>query len=629
MITHLNTLVEQQVRRNLNVSPDEFEYLRHPSPEHLHDPICYKDMRELVMYLHKFRQKQDTDPNALLVIDGDYDTDGICASAILTAALSVFGFRFRVHIPTMAEGYGLSPRVVDTIRNNYPNVSLILTADNGIQAFQGVSYAKYHGIDVLITDHHPGAEHVPGALAVVDPNRVDDLYPFKGNSGACVAWKAMLAYAQLFEKDKLEYIQKLIVFAGLSNIADVMPIRNENRYTVVAALKIMDEILSKKMYKDIMDTPWTEYNTVFHGLYDLVTLLQESKDEKRRANGKKPVPLPQNEELFSWYLSPLLNAPRRVHDTCLEGLSAFLVSDTLTRRQVIRRLIELNDEKSKLRDKVLGALDLSCSHPVVCANTRKGISGLVAGKLSENSLLPSIVFSRYNPDDEIVIYEQVPEDGKLTGSGRSNKMVPLDLVIEKINQIHPGMITGGGHATAAGVTINASDYKEFCHAFAKVLPEVYDEVLKSGIVEVVPENKIVLDIRSVGKIIAEYQVVIDGEFGTEKVEIEKGTFAHDVKTAIDFLESLRPFGQDFEAETSFGLIFDRGIMDLPEFQWNPDFWKTFKFSIHGVEVLTFDEKWANTVKEALIHGEKVVANGQLKLNEFRGVVTPQMILSEK
>ena len=175
-MTELHVLVEQQVRRHLNVSPDEFDYLTHPSPNHLHDPFYYKGMREFVMALHAFKEEQTKNPDLLLMVDGDYDTDGICAATILTAALSVFGFQFRVYIPTMEDGYGLSPTAIDKMKQTHERdgkqIGMIITADNGIAAFSGIDYANSLKISVLVTDHHPPKETLPAAKVIVDPYQI-------------------------------------------------------------------------------------------------------------------------------------------------------------------------------------------------------------------------------------------------------------------------------------------------------------------------------------------------------------------------------------------------------------------------------------------------------------------------
>lgn len=619
-----HSILEQQVQRHLNVSTEEFEYLTHPAPQHLHDPFYYKNMRELVTYLRRLKQKQEKDENLLLVVRSDYDTDGILASVILTAALSVFEFRFRVYIPSMEDGYGLSAKDIDKIKaQNEPEgykIGAILTADNGIASFSGISYAKQKGIDVLVTDHHPSGMKLPKGVIAVDPWVEGDQYPFKKNSGATVAWKTMLAYAEMFEKEKKPLIERLIVFAGISNIADVMPVRNENRYMVKAALGIVDSLKKQPTYKDMADTIYPGYNTAFHGLFDLISLLQQSKDAKRAEKKKRPVPLPKNEELFSWYLGPLLNAPRRVHDTCLEGMMAFLVSDMKTRQYAIRRLIELNEEKSELRDKVLKSLGAGPKPMVLCVNTRKGISGLIAEKLAEESSLPSIVFSIDCPEDETIIYENPPKGIRISGSARSNPAIPLDRIMEKVNKRFPNMLTGGGHATAAGFSVKSDDFQTFQNIVFGIAKEVYLEVQSEAEIILVPENSVTIYIEK-DRLIAETESIEGEELRKIKQELETKTFCSDMKTAITFLESLRPYGEGYLTEPTIKLVFDQSIYSHG---WDPSFWKTFKCNLYGVEILTFDEKWANQVKTDLEEGRTITAVGKLKLNEFRGTITPQI-----
>lgn len=622
----LNALLEAQVRRHLDVSPEELEYLRHPDPAHLHEPLSYKNMQELVLRLHELKKLQEKHPENLLVVHGDYDTDGICAAVILAASLNMFGFKFRIHIPTMEDGYGLTRTSVEKIRERFGKngnkVHTILTADNGISAFGGVAYAKMLGIRVLVTDHHPSDGDLPDADVVVDANRPGDLYPFKGNSGACVAWKAMLAYANAFERKNRSLIERLIVFAGLSNVADVMPMRNENRYTVTAALAIVKDLLAKGP----SETGIRYYDTAFEALYDLVTELQADKDRKRKKKGKKkPVPLPMNEELFSWCLSPLLNAPRRVHDTCLEALSVFLVSDRDIRKRLIGRLLELNETKGIMRDRVLDAV--GTPDVLLCANTKKGISGLVAGKLSERTGLPSIVLSRNDPDYPNPVYTDLtmPKDGTLSGSARSNELYPLNELIAEINARIPGLVRGGGHAGAAGITIQAKDYGRVRGLIGEILPAIYARAVAEARVRTVPENALDLYVTENG-LIARYQVLDEkGAITYGQVSLAEKTFAADAKEAYAFIESLRPFGEGYMREPAFRLVFDRGIY---KHGWNPDFWKTFKCDVYGVEVLTFDGAWANEVKAALAKGAVVTGVGKLRMNEFRGRVTPQIVLEQ-
>lgn len=628
----LQNLVSSQVRNHLNIDEKQLDYLSHPSPSHLHDPLYYKDMRELVTHLHQFKKKQEKDPSLLLIVDGDYDTDGVCSAVILNAALSVFGFNYRIYIPTMVDGYGLSANTVDKMMSDYCNdgerIGMILTADNGIRAFSGVSYAKKLGIDVLITDHHPSDGHkIPDAKAVVDPLRKDDLYPFKGNSGATVAWKTMLAYANLFDKDKVELIEQLIVFAGISNIADVMPMQGENRYMVVRAMDIIRGLLKCTSYKDIKDTPYESYNIAFYGLYDLITMLQENKDKKREEAKKKPFPLPTNEELVVWYISPILNAPRRIHSTCFEALCVFMVEDDQVRRLAVEKVLKLNDEKSEIVRRITDALPKDVPN-VLCVNAEHGIAGLIAARILELTGKPAVVFSSPNPNNEDIVYKDMPNVGILSGSARSAGAYDLSMILEEMNRQHPGFVKGGGHSGAAGLSINGSDFRRFVTLFNDVAEQVREKVESSQEVVLVPSNTIILTLTKAG-LRAEYEIMENDSIKVTNTSLDITTFDKDVMETIAFMDSLRPFGRDFNtAQTRIIFKFDK---DVESFQWNPDFWegKTFKFELWGVACLTFDKDWADTVKTGLELGQTFEADVSLKLNNFRDMITPQFVLTPK
>lgn len=627
-MTSLRAVTENQIRAFLNVSDDEFIKLRNPAPEHMHDPGLYSDMAKAAAYLHEEKIRQTRDPQKILAMFGDYDTDGVCASAVASAALSVFGFRYMIGIPTMDEGYGINRNAVDRMKGIVEKqgykIDMLLTADNGISAYDGIAYAAEQGITVVVTDHHPGGPKLPqGAMVCVDPWKKDDQYPFKYNSGATVLWKLMLEYAMLYERDKLPLIERLIVFAGLSNVGDVMDIVDENRYMVVAAMRILNELRHEYDYKKMAGTEYEAYNTVFWGLHDLICLLQESKDAKRREKKKRPIPLPDNEELISWYLSPMLNAPRRVHETCLEAMSALMISDHETRQSIIRNLIELNSMKTEFRDKVLKKLDPKDESPVICVNTRTGISGLIAGQLSEHWEMPSVVFSKRDDASDIVVYDEIPAEGTITASARSTEICPIDKVLTEIERQFPGlMIKSGGHATAGGITINAKDYPKLKEILPEICRKIIDANKAAGVA--VAENKVRISCMG-GNLSVSFIRLIEGVPTMQTEFLDSKLFANDVMATYNFLDSLRPFGKSFEANTQFELAID--TYSVLNMEWDPGFWQTFKFNMFGIECLTFDKAWADKVKEDLKQNKVIEASVQIKMNKFRGNVTPQFQLS--
>lgn len=625
----LRAVTENQIRAFLGVSDDEFTAMQNPAPEQMHDPGLYSDIDRLVAYLHEEKARQAADQQKMLGVFTDYDTDGTCAAGVLSASLAVFGFRYLVGIPNMEEGYGLSRAALDRmngiIRKEGFKLDMMLTADSGINAHDGIAYAAEQGITVLVTDHHPAGPALPqGAMVCVDPWKKGDKYPFKYNSGATVAWKVMLRYAEKYEPAKKPLIDRLIVLAGMANVGDIMQITDENRYMVVAAVAELNRLRREFDYRKMSDIGIEAYDAVFWGLHDLIELLQASKDAKRRAAGKNPVPLPHDEELISWYLAPMLNAPRRVHGTCLEAMSAFLVSDHEIRRDIIRHLIELNAIKTDFRDKVLDKLDENDDSPVVCVNTRHGISGLIAGKMAENRDMPSIVFSRRDDSNDIVVYDDVPEEGRLSASARSSEVCPLDRVIEEVNRMYPGMISGGGHATAAGISIDARDYKKL----KEILPDICRRIIgqNRAAMGAVTENKVCI-VCNGGTLSMRFTRVEEGVPVQHEEFLDFRLFANDVSATYHFLESLRPFGAGFEVDTRFELYVDAATLCNRDMRWNPDFWETFKFNLYGVECLTFDIEWADKVKRDLCDKKPIKAVAKIKMNTFHGKTTPQFQLS--
>ena len=168
------------------------------------------------------------------------------------------------------------------------------------------------------------------------------------------------------------------------------------------------------------------------------------------------------------------------------------------------------------------------------------------------------------------------------------------------------------------------DLERFKELVIRFIPEVQEEVRMELTGPLVPENKLILTLGQ-GTIWAYCPAVTNENQPTVSCEeVATTTFASDVKASISFLDALRPFGEGFQGQTE--LLFQLSPQVFKH-QWNPNFWKTFKFNLYGVEVLTFDISWAEQVKAALDRNETMVAKATLKLNEFRGTITPQLILS--
>lgn len=651
-------LVRTRTIEATGMTKDELKSLMYADDSILHDPFLYDGMSDLVNKLHQFKERQIQNRNLLLVIDTDYDTDGVMSAAVLSAALDVFNINYRIYIPSMNDGYGLSKKAVHEMKSQFEQnghqIDTILTADNGTNAIDGVNEAIVNGIHVLVTDHHLGGDDYSDAEVIINPNKTmpdgsPEPYPFKGNAGAAVAWKAMMAYATRYDVDKKPLIYDLIVFAGIANVSDVMPILDENHYMVkkavieiqrlihISTLYDGNQPLMENPYADIKNTNYPHYNAVFFGLYDMINLLQASKDEKRREQNKKPIPLSNDEELIGWYLSPMINAPRRIHATSLEAMIALMSPNPDQRQSNILSMISMNAEKSELRNAVTEKLswDDLCSKygNVLFVNAQHGISGLIAGQVTQRTGKASIVFSLPTTSD-VKIYTSHQFDERfdsdslvIAASARSTAAQPLNVIMARINAIRPDIIVGGGgHAAAAGYSIWYKYLSDFEILFNNVAKQVeneieneYERMVRDGEITPQVENIITLSLRNHEDTPqSAYYNILDN----------KTTFAGDMMRIHSFQNDLKPFGKDFNAQTVFQLDIEPLELTSSDYDLNLNFWKTLKFTLYGVDVLTFNIDLANLIKDRIREKNPAILTVKAKLvmNKFRGNITPQLQL---
>ena len=510
------------------------------------------------------------------------------------------------------------------------------------------------GIEVLVSDHHLGNQYYSKAAVIVNPNKVlnngkPEPYPFKGNAGAAVAWKVMMAYAIRYAPEQIPLIRDLIVFAGIADVSDVMPIIDENHYMVKQAVCEIKRLVSirdsynkgpwknENLYQEVKDTPYLHYNTVFWGLYDMLTLLQKNKDDKRASNHKKPIPLATDEELIGWYLSPMINAPRRIHATSRESMLSLMAVDKELRQRSILSMIEMNEEKSRLCDDITDKLnwDLLNQHfgNVLFINAQHGISGLVAGRITQKTGKAAIVFA-LPTSSERKIYNHDEFDSRfdsdqliIQSSARSTATQPLNVIMARIQEIRPDIIVGGGgHAQAAGYAIRYKYLDSFSALFDNVAKQVeaeiktqYNEAIANGEIEPAIQNTIRLSV---------YDGNDTPEYAWYNINHNSETFLKDVHAVINLQQELKPFGKDFDAQTHFQLDIDPMALLDPKYKLDLNFWKTLKFDLYGVKVLTFNTELADLIKTRIKMKNPTIitVNAKLTMNEFRGRFTPQFQL---
>ena len=197
----------------------------------LSDPFLMKDMDKAVERIHRAIENEEK-----IVIYGDYDVDGVCATATLFSYLESVGANVYYKLPSREnEGYGLNSAVLKKFRDK--GVDLVITVDNGISAIDEVAYANSIGLDIVITDHHLPKDKIPSALAVVDPLQPDDESPCKILAGVGVAFKLVCALEGASCEEMLDFYAD---FVCVGTVADLMLLEGENRTIVKAGLEILN-----------------------------------------------------------------------------------------------------------------------------------------------------------------------------------------------------------------------------------------------------------------------------------------------------------------------------------------------------------------------------------------------------
>ena len=383
--------------------------------EPLSDPFAIKDMDRAVERLHRAVEAEEP-----IVIYGDYDVDGVTATAILYEYLSNLGAQVRCKLPLRNEGgYGLNRDALKKLADK--GYTLVVTVDNGIAAVEEAAYARELGIDLVITDHHLPSGSLPEAVAVVDPNRPDDTSPFKYLCGAGVAFKLCAAMEGCDPAEMLDVCGDL---AAIGTVADVVPLVGENRTLVREGLALLED-------------------TVRPGLAALL--------EAAGCAGK-----PVTSELIGYSIAPRLNAAGRM-DTAAIALKLLLCENEEQADGIAARLTEINTTRQHTEQEVLAAALAQLDADPIRAHDRvlvvagegwhPGVLGIVASRLTERFGRPSIVVSL--------------SDGEGRGSGRAPSHFDLHGALEGC----AGLLTRyGGHAAAAGMTIEEDKLPVFRQA---------------------------------------------------------------------------------------------------------------------------------------------------------------------
>lgn len=401
--------------------PDEVEAHRTPSIRgFMPDPSIFRDMDRAAA-----RLADAVIAGESVAIFGDYDVDGATSAAVMVRLLRDLGLSPRAYIPDrLTEGYG--PTEAALLRLQAEGANLIVTVDCGAQAFEPLAAAEAAGIEILVVDHHKCATELPRAHAVVNPNRLDEAEGAAHGHLAAVGVCFLLGAALIrtlrmrgFFADRAEpRLLDLLDLVALGTVADVAPLRGLNRAFVAQGLKVMAQ----------------RRNIGLAALTEAARLTRA----------------PTCSDL-GFALGPRINAGGRVGRADL-GVRLLTTNDPAEARAIAEELNHFNDERRAIEAGVQAtaetAIDRNRQVAVVSGEGwHPGVIGIVAGRLKEKLDRPAIVIA-------------IDEHGLGKGSGRSIAGVDLGAAILAAKE-HGLLIAGGGHAMAAGLTIEAHRIAEF------------------------------------------------------------------------------------------------------------------------------------------------------------------------
>ncbi|QSX34442.1 single-stranded-DNA-specific exonuclease RecJ [Shewanella avicenniae] len=376
-----------------------------------------------------------------IVIVGDFDADGATSTSVCLLALRMFGYNHCDYlIPNRFDfGYGLSPEIVAVAQQM--GAELLITVDNGISSIDGVAAAKAAGMQVVVTDHHLPCSQLPAADAIVNPNQPGCRFASKSIAGVGVAFYLMTALrAELRSRDyfaqrgmqqpNLAYLLDLV---ALGTVADVVALDSNNRILVDAGLKRVRAGQCRV------------------GIIALLEVARRAPEKIVAAD-------------FGFAVGPRLNAAGRLDDMSL-GVETLLCDDMMSARRMAAELDGLNQERreleagmqqealQRLRTLEFGQADMPWGIALYQADWHQGVIGILASRIKERYHRPVIAFAEAS-------------DTEIKGSARSIAGLHMRDVLELVNSRHPGMIKKfGGHAMAAGLTLEKSAFNQFAQAF--------------------------------------------------------------------------------------------------------------------------------------------------------------------
>ena len=424
------------IRRGITTESAAKRFFR-PQLADLINPFLMKDMDAAVDRLNDAMGHKER-----ILVYGDYDVDGCTAVALVYKFLRQFYSNIDYYIPDRYdEGYGVSKKGIDFAKET--GVKLIIILDCGIKAIEEITYAKEQGIDFIICDHHVPDEEMPPAVAILNPKRPDDTYPFKNLCGCGVGFKFMQAFAKN-NNIPFSRLVPLLDFCAVSIAADLVPVVDENRILAFHGLKQLNQnpSLGLKAIIDICGLNGRELS-----MSDIIFKIGPRINASgRMENGKKSVDL-----LVEREYSMALDQAKHI-DEYNEQRKDVDRQMTEEANQIVARL-----ESQKHQSSIV----------LYDEHWKKGVIGIVASRLTEIYFRPTVVLTR--------------DENLATGSARSVAGFDVYAAIKSCRDL---LLNFGGHTYAAGLTMKWADVKEFRERFQTYVEQHIEPEQREAILDI-------------------------------------------------------------------------------------------------------------------------------------------------
>lgn len=443
------------IQRGVHTFEEAKKFFR-PDLSELYDPFLMKDMDKAVA-----RLKKAIDNGEKIMVYGDYDVDGTTSVALVYSFIHTLYQQVDYYLPDRyKEGYGISTQGIDFAADN--DFTLIVALDCGIKSIDKIEYAKSKGIDFIICDHHRPGDVLPAAVAVLDPKRSDDTYPFDELSGCGIGFKLIQGYAQQYGIPFGE-VRKYLDLVAISTAADIVPIVDENRILVHYGMLQLNA-------------------QPRHGVEAILKLNNLKKQEFQEKDGSvvQRYNLSVSDLVFT--IGPRINAAGRIHDA-RHAVDLLISPNSAEALANSIRINEHNTERKSLDVKITQeafTLIQEDSHFARKKTTvlfrpdwHKGVIGIVASRLMERYYRPTIVFTESN--------------GMATGSARSVKDFDIYNAIESCSDL---LEQFGGHMYAAGLTLKIENLAAFTERFEDLVSSTIEERLLVQEVEIDADLKL-------------------------------------------------------------------------------------------------------------------------------------------